>query len=152
MVDGQPAIESYFKDFEPLPHFEKTYVSLWDGWLGPERSHLLDDVTREDELKLVDFYWSLATRFEVFRIDLKVGTVARFGGPDRRSLAADVINGSRTHAQFFKLIVPALDCLVTEEWDYTAIIWHRSETAPAQLLDMVESAGLKHFTDQVEAN
>lgn len=39
---------AYFNEWEVKAEFERAYVSLWPGWLGPERIHELDQLTPLD--------------------------------------------------------------------------------------------------------
>jgi hypothetical protein len=40
---------------------------------------------------------------------------------------------------------PELGCVVTEEWDYTYIIWHKNNGAVEKLAPFIKKAKLKHF-------
>ncbi|MEM5518618.1 hypothetical protein WNY37_16795 [Henriciella sp. AS95] len=122
-------------------------MSLWDGWLGKERYHLLDEVTRDDDAKFAAFWRAVASEFDAYTVDLDRNSLDLIA-PSNDLLTIEIISdGSRTANEFIKLIIPSLDCMITEEWDYTLIIWHRTQPAPARLLELVEQAGLKYFLD-----
>ncbi len=46
---------------------------------------------------------------------------------------------------FSRYVLPELDCVVTEEWDYTYIIWHKNNGAVEKLAPFITKAKLKHF-------
>jgi hypothetical protein len=50
-------------------------------------------------------------------------------------------------SQFFQLVIPALDCVITEEWDYTYILWHRDVDALGAIKPLLFGARLEHFSD-----
>lgn len=47
MTDKQ-MFDEYFEDYEVRADFSREYVSLWPGWLGKERYHLLDEVSEKE--------------------------------------------------------------------------------------------------------
>ena len=50
-------------------------------------------------------------------------------------------------SHFFWFVIPALDCVLTEEWDYTYILWHRNVSALDAIKPLLDQAKLKHFSD-----
>jgi len=50
-------------------------------------------------------------------------------------------------SQFFQFVIPALDCVITEEWDYAFILWHRGSEALEAIKPLLVEAKLKHFSD-----
>ena len=50
-------------------------------------------------------------------------------------------------SQFTHFVIPELDAVFTEEWDYTWILWHRGNGAVEALAPLVADAGLHHWND-----
>jgi hypothetical protein len=48
---------------------------------------------------------------------------------------------------FSQFVIPALDCVITEEWDYTYILWHRDTRALEALKPLLSDANLHHFSN-----
>lgn len=48
---------------------------------------------------------------------------------------------------FSKFIIPDLHCVITEEWDYTYIIWHKNDGAVDALMPYILNSRLYHFSD-----
>lgn len=48
---------------------------------------------------------------------------------------------------FSKYIIPELECVITEEWDYTYIIWHKNNGAVEALIPYILDSKLLHFSD-----
>ena len=64
-VSGKAIYDVFFEHGEVRPDFGKEYISLWSGWLGKERLHLLDEVSEDKWLR---FNRMLLAAFEAFRI------------------------------------------------------------------------------------
>jgi hypothetical protein len=54
---------------------------------------------------------------------------------------------NKDSSQFSKYAIPELDCIFTEEWDYTFILWHKNNGAVEALKPLITKAGLYHFHD-----
>lgn len=50
-------------------------------------------------------------------------------------------------SQFSQFVIPALDCVITEEWDHTYILWYRDIGALDAIKPLLVEAKLKHFSD-----
>ena len=50
-------------------------------------------------------------------------------------------------SSFSKYIIPDLECVITEEWDYTYILWHKKNGAVEALNPYIIKSGLKRFAD-----
>jgi len=52
------------------------------------------------------------------------------------------------HAGLFsQYVIPELECVITEEWDYTYILWHKDNGAIDALSSYISEANLYHFPD-----
>jgi hypothetical protein len=50
-------------------------------------------------------------------------------------------------SQFSWFVIPDLDCVISEEWDYTYILWHRNTGALEAIEPLLSQAKLHHFSD-----
>ena len=54
---------------------------------------------------------------------------------------------NKTSDQFIRLVIPELECIITEDWDYTYIVWHKNNGAVEMLEPMIQKAGLERFSE-----
>lgn len=136
----------FFEHGEVRTVFKKEYISLWSEWLGKERLHLLDEVSEEDWQR---FNRMLIAAFEAFRVGVANQTVETVEFPAQiEPLLSDHQEAMNKDAsQFAQFVIPELDCVITEEWDYTYILWHRGTGALETLKPLFSQAGLQHFSD-----
>ena len=140
-------LSKYYEDWEVKPEFEKEFISLWPGWLGMENYHKLDKVTEEEWRKFNIFIRLLNEKFDIYEVNL-----------DKKSCETirdieTVLPGyeedlEREYGQFTKLIIPELEAVLTEEWDYTYILWHKDNGAKESIAPLVNEAGLYQFYDE----
>lgn len=145
-ISGKAIYDVFFERRAVRPEFEKEYVSLWSGWLGKERLHLLDEVSEEEWLRFNRF---LLAAFEAFRMGVVDHSAQTVEFPARlEPLLSDREEAGRKDAsQFSQFVIPALDCVITEEWDYTYILWHRNIGALEAVKPLISEAKLQHFSD-----
>ena len=62
-------------------------------------------------------------------------------------LSTDEESMNKESSEFTKLVVPDLGCVISEEWDYTYIIWHKNNGAVDALAPYIKAVGLEHFHD-----
>ena len=145
MLSGEAIYGVFFDHGEVRPEFRKEYISLWPGWLGQERLHLLDEVGEE---KWASFNRMLLAAFSVFRMGVvdRAAKTVHFP-PQLEPLLSDYREAMQKNAsQFSQFVIPALDCVITEEWDYTYILWHRQEESLETIKPLLSEAGLQHFS------
>ena len=145
-MSGKAVYEVFFESGEVRPDFRKEYISLWSGWLGKERHHLLDKVSEEEWSR---FNRMLLAAFEAFRMGVVDHSAETVEFPARlEPLLSDHQESMRKDAsQFSQFVFPALDCVITEEWDYTYILWHRNISALEAIKPLLFEARLQHFSD-----
>lgn len=136
----------FFEHGEVRPVFRKEYISLWSGWLGKERLHLLDEVS-EDEWQR--FNHMLIGAFGTFRMGVVNRTVETVEFPKQiEPLLSDHREAMHKDAsQFAQFVIPELDCVISEDWDYTYVLWHRGTGALEAMKPLLSKAKLKHFSD-----
>ena len=143
---GDAIYGRFFQHGEVRPKFRKEYISLWPGWLGKERLHLLDEVSENTWLR---FNRMLLATFEAFRMGVvnHAAEVVEFPAQLEPLLDDYQAYMKKDGSQFFQFVIPALDCVITEEWDYTYILWHRDSRALQAIKPLLVEAQLDHFSD-----
>jgi hypothetical protein len=128
------------------PVFRKEYISLWSGWLGKERLHLLDEVSEEEWSK---FNRMLLATFGAFRMGVvnHAAETIEFPAQLEPLLSNHAESMQKDASRFSQFVIEALDCVITEEWDYTYILWHRDTRALEALTPLLSAAHLHHFSD-----
>jgi hypothetical protein len=138
-------IEDYFLDYEVRPEFNKQFISLWPGWLGTENMHKLDEVTETEWSRFNQLILEIADEFKVGVVDLKTAEVS-FLTDIEQALKPYAESMNSRSRDFGRYILPDLDCLLTEEWDYTYILWHKNNGALEKIEPLIKRCELKHFS------
>ncbi len=136
--------DKYFQDSRVRPEFEKEFISLWDGWLGTENLHKLDEV---EESEWNRFNCLLAMIFDNYEVLI--------ANPEQCSCtkvmhASEIIQEfdgamAKDSSRFTKLIIPEINCVLTEDWDFTYILWHKNGVEVQTLSPLIAQAKLHHF-------
>jgi hypothetical protein len=138
-------IEDYFLDYEVRPEFNKQFISLWPGWLGTENMHKLDEVTETEWSRFNQLILEIADEFKVGVVDLKTAEVS-FLTDIEQALKPYAESMNSSSRDFGRYILPDLDCPLTEEWDYTYILWHKNNGALEKIEPLIKRCELKHFS------
>ncbi len=144
-------LEKFFLDRAVRPDLDKEFVSIFDGWLGKESIHKLDEVTEGEWLKFNNFLRLLDRKYRLHIASLEshVSTEIHDIVPILESYAE---NKDKESVQFTKIVIPELDAVYTEEWDYTWILWHKNNGAVEALSPLIMGAGLFHWRDACTQN
>ena len=122
----------YFEDWDIKPEYSKEFVSLWSGWLGKENYHKLDEVTENEWMRFNDWVRVLTENFSIESVDCKNQSTSKV--KDIESVLVGYEESMNKDSTLFtKLVIPELDCVISEEWDYTYIIWHKNNGAVESL-------------------
>ena len=136
----------YFDEWEVRPEYSKEYISLWNTWLGEENLHKLNEVTETEWARFNNLLRGISRQFSLESANCHEKTLTRV--VDINSvLASHHESMNKNSSQFTKLVIPELNCAITEEWDYTYIIWHRKNGALETLIPLIKESGLAHFHD-----
>ena len=141
---GRAVIDEYFNTcHEVKPDFKKEFVSIFEGWLGSANLHKLDEVGGEDLERFNSLLRLLFRDYTLHAVDLEKGRSEKLECVDAicDSLAQNL---NEEYEQFYRLIIPELGAVFTEEWDYTWILWHRDNGAVEALSPLIAEAGLHH--------
>lgn len=146
LMSGRAIYDEFFERGEVRASFRKEYISLWTGWLGKDRLHLLDEVG-EDEWS--SFNRMLLAAFDAYHMGVVDHEAETVEFPERlEPLLSDHQQAMRKDAsRFSQFVIPALDCVITEEWDYTYVLWHRNTRALEAIGPLLTKANLHHFSD-----
>lgn len=134
----------YFYDEENVrADFRKRFISLWPGWLGKENHHKLDEVTKEDWERFNHFLELVGERFQ-FVVCEEKKLVPLLNVDSILFSYEEYLQKEPT--QFHTLVIPELGCVISEDWDYTFIIWHKDSNATSVLEPYVQAARLCSFS------
>ena len=136
----------YMKDWDIRPEFKKEYVSIFEGWLGKENLHKLDEVSEKEWSKFNHFIKILAENFELFIVNCENQTAIKVDDVNT-ILSSYKQSMNKDSSQFLKIIIPELKFVVSEEWDYTYILWYKENTVIDVMKPLLSEAGLYHFND-----
>ncbi|MDX1526917.1 MULTISPECIES: hypothetical protein [Pseudidiomarina] len=136
----------YFEDWEVRPEYSKEFISLWKGWLGKENYHKLDEVTENEWARFNELLRRLAEVFVLEVVNCEKQSLERVSDIESvLSTCEESMN--KESSEFTTLVIPDLECVISEEWDYTYIIWHKNNGAVEALAPYIKAAGLEHFHD-----
>lgn len=138
--------DEYFDGWEIKPSFRREYISLWSGWLGESQLHKLDAVSESEWARFNSLISSISKKYTVGLADCDAETIV---------FPENVSDTFQTYAQsmqkdasrFTKYVIPHLKAIITEEWDFTYILWYRTEEIVETLSPFIKASKLKHFND-----
>ena len=134
----------YFEEWEVKEEYSKEFISLWEGWLGAENSHKLDEVTEPEWARFNELLIRLAKDFTLELVSFENKSLKRVSNIELLlSNYSDSMN--KDSSKFINFVIPELECVVSEEWDFTYIIWHKNNGAVEAIIPAIKAAGLEHF-------
>lgn len=136
----------YFQDWELKPEFKKEFICIFDGWLGEENLHKLDEVTESEWQRFNTLIHLISKNYNVVQANIEARSIRELGSIDD-VLCTYEESMNKDSERFTKLVVPQLQCVLTEEWDYTYILWHKNNGALEALQPLINKAGLYHWND-----
>jgi len=136
----------YFEEWDVKPEYSKEFVSLWSGWLGKESYHKLDEVTEVEWNRFNIFLSNLAKDFSLKMVNCENQSLTKVRNI-KSVLSTYKKSMNKESSDFTKLVVPELECVISEDWDYTYIIWHKNNGAVEALAPYIRAASLAHFHD-----
>lgn len=134
----------YFEDWEVKSDFKKEFVSLWADWLGEKDSHKLDEVTENEWQRFNQLLVLLSQDYilqEAVCAKEELVTINNIS----TALSSYKESMNKDASEFSKIVIPDLDCVITEEWDYTYIVWYKDAQAIIKLAPYIKAANLCHF-------
>ncbi len=136
--------EDYFKDLEVRQEYKKEFISLWNGWLGEKSYHKLDEVTEQDWNKFNHLIKLIADKYNILLVDFSKKKLIKIDDiEDTLSNYEDSMKKSSDEFSYY--VIPQLNCIINEDWDYTYIIWYQKNIIE-KLDKMIKEVGLYHFS------
>lgn len=134
----------YFNDSEVKNGFKKEFISLWTAWQGKENYHKLDDVVESDWKKFSNLIINISKHYEILIADLDKTKLIKIDNIEKTlSSYKEYLNKPCT--QFSNYVIPQLNCVLEEHWDYTYILWYKNYETVEKLSFIIEESGLFHF-------
>jgi len=137
---------SYFREWEVKDEFEKEFICIFDGWLGEDNLHKLDEVTEDEWSKFNTLIRLISKQYKVQLANTKLRTLVEIDNIEHHIPTFEE-SMNKDSEQFSKFVVPELECVISEDWDYTYILWYKNKDVVAKLAPIIEAAGLYHFHD-----
>lgn len=119
-------------------------MTLWTGWLGPENCHKLDDVTETEWEYFNTLVRLIYKRYNLQLVNHKNHSIEKIENIET-TLATYEESMNKDASKFTNYFLPELDCIISEEWDYTYIIWHKNNGAVEALEPFIKKAKLYNF-------
>ena len=139
-------ISKYFEEWEVKSEFEKEFISIFNGWLDKENMHKLDEVKENEWSKFNDLVHEIYNKYKIIIVDLNKNNykTAKNKGEITETYTSSI---NKDASQFSKFIIPELECVLTEEWDYTYILWHKNNGAKEAIAPLITKVGLFNFNE-----
>ena len=134
------------ENYEIKPEFEKEFICPWPEWLGIDNLHKLDEVTKDDWAKFNTLVRLISKVYKMALLDCQTQSILDIDDIEKTlSNYEDSMN--KDASKFSKYLIPELDCILSEEWDFTYILWHKNGAAIEAIDPFITKAGLYHFHD-----
>ena len=137
----------YFSAYEIRSEFQKEYISLFKGWLGKINLHKLDEVTENEWKKFNELISLIHEQHKILVADCSSELLSMPTGLGQL-LQTYIESENKESKDFLKIVLPELQCVLTEEWDYTYIIWHKNNGAVERLKPLIETVQLYSWSDR----
>ncbi len=138
-------ISDYYDDcWEVKPSFSKEFISLWPGWLGESERYKLDEVTENEWSKFNLLIKTIHSRYQIINVDLPSNSFKYIDNVEE-ILFSYKESMEKESKDFSRLILPEFECILTEEWDCTFILYYKNNNVKEVLLPIIKEVGLFHF-------
>ncbi len=129
--------------------YEKVAISVFDGWLGPDRLHMLDCDSRERakrNQKLLSHWQKIFERTSVLAVHLRGKAkqrllIRRFASQASFLKLADY-HPYKPSSRFQLIALPDLEALYMENWDDTNVLWFKSMEKARPVIEWAAECGL----------
>ena len=139
-------IDKYFEDYEVREEFSKEFITLWDGWLTRKNFHKLNEVTQAEWQRFNELLKELFKQFEIYKVNLNDNITQKVEKVEE-IIDSYEVSMNKGEFTFTKLIIPELEAVYTEGWDYTWILWHKNNSAVESFKPLVTKSKLFSFND-----
>ena len=136
----------YFDDLEVKKEFSQEFISLWSCWLGRDECYKLDEVSEAEWERLNQLVRLLHSEYEMYAVNLENETINKLEDLDKYlpTYAEDMDRGQMN---FTTIIIPSLNAVLAETWDYTYILYHKNNGTVESLKPLIKKSNLYSFSD-----
>ena len=135
----------YFDGWDVRPKFKTEYITLWPTCLGKDNYHMFDEVTEEEWSRFNSLMKFVSKDYKIGLADCGAGEVT-FPKEVEATFSNYKDSMNKDASLFSQYILPELECVISEDWDYTYILWHKDNGAVQALIPYISKANLKHFS------
>jgi hypothetical protein len=143
---GVSVISEYFDNWEVKEEFSQEFISLWDGWLGRDECYKLDEVTEPEWERFNQLVRLLHSEYEMFAVNLGNETINKLEDIDKY-LPTYEEDMDRGQMNFSTIIIPSLNAVLAETWDFTYILYHKNNGTVETLKPLIKKSNLFSFSD-----
>ncbi len=143
---GVSVISEYFDDWEVKEEFSQEFISLWGGWLGREDCYKLDEVTESEWERFNQLVSLLHSKYEMYAVNLENETIDKLEDLDKY-LPTYEEDMNRGQINFTTIIIPSLNAVFAETWDFTYILYHKNNGTVETLKPLIKKSNLFSFSD-----
>lgn len=137
--------QEYFNDYDVNESFTKEFISLWSGWLGKDNLYKLDKVTESEWGRFNQLLSLLSKEFKIKIASCKNKTLIPVSNIEN-VLPTYIEAMNKDSSMFSKYVLPELNCVITEDWDFTYILWYKDKSTLEKIIPYIEKANLCHFS------
>ncbi|ALO42775.1 hypothetical protein [Pseudoalteromonas phenolica] len=139
-------ISEYFDDLDVKKEFSQEFISLWSGWLGRDECYKLDEVSEAEWERFNQLVRLLHSEYEMYAVNLENETINKLEDLDKYlpTYAEDMDRGQMN---FTTIIIPSLNAVLAETWDYTYVLYHKNNGAVESLKPLIKKSNLYSFSD-----
>ncbi|RXF00249.1 hypothetical protein D9981_09655 [Pseudoalteromonas phenolica O-BC30] len=143
---GVSVISEYFDDLDVKKEFSQEFISLWSGWLGRDECYKLDEVSEAEWERFNQLVRLLHSEYEMYAVNLENETINKLEDLDKYlpTYAEDMDRGQMN---FTTIIIPSLNAVLAETWDYTYVLYHKNNGAVESLKPLIKKSNLYSFSD-----
>jgi hypothetical protein len=139
-------IEEYFDSFTVKNIYKKEFISIFDGWLGEENLYKIDEVTENEWSRFNCLLKLLFNSYDLYIVNRRENIYNKVTNINSLIMSFEE-DMEKSSDDFFKIIIPELDIVLTEEWDYVYILWYKDSKSLKKLEKFIKKSNLFHFND-----
>jgi hypothetical protein len=140
-------ISDYFEDWKVRSEFKPEFISPWAAWLGEENYHELNEITEIEWSRFNTLVKLIFKGYELYHVNVELKSMLKVEHVESY-LPSYKDAMSRDSSKFTRLIIPELLAVLTEDWDFTYILWHKNNGAKEKLSPLIKQAKLFHFNEK----
>jgi len=135
----------YCREWEIKDTFFPEYICIFNGWVEEKYSYLMDEVTTKEWERFDSLVRLLAKDYKLYLINHNKKTCSLITNIENIIVSYE-ISMNKDATQFTEIIIPELNAVLSESWDYTYILWHKKNGAKEKVNPLVTNSKLYQFT------